>query len=738
MNIRVDKPINSQNEDILGRKKFINNLVDSITAYKDQSSLTIGLYGKWGSGKTSIINLSSQELKKQGYKVINFNPWNFKGQDELLQCFFKDMYTQLNMIDYHGFFTSLSNFFKHLAKIVSFGKYVPIISPYATIIAPLIKKYGETLSNLTYGKSLEQLKDKISKALNKIDKKLIIFIDDVDRLNDIEICQIFQLVKLVGNFENVIYVLSMDKDVVLSALQNSQKEHAETYIEKIIQFPLVIPEVSPLKIQSVLIENLNSTCSCLNEFLPSRNADLARTGFWQQFATLRDVNRFLNLFNLKFESLKNNIDFHDFCVISLLEIKFPFVYYYIKNNKNILSGNYSPYERDNKKREVVKNSVDKLLAEVKHTDEDDLIFIRESLEFLFPKVSQSDNKFWGYTSYNYQESKIRGFIYVEDNFDNYFQFNENELLYDRNQIADIIENYEKEEFVKFIKNLNENKQLSQFMYYISYYIENKLPLERVTKIINWLMEISSNIKKEQLEYNVFSIDCEIQIAYAIKNYLKKNKSNINSFDFLKSFYSSGSLNLVKVELLRSLQYENGRVNSNSNEKSINPIISIEETIKIETLLKDELKAFVENSDNFDCPEYIQYYYLMKTIDNEICSNLSKKTISEGINVLKFIKNFCTHGQLLTGSGQEIYGFNMNIDEFDTKEVYDILSRDFDPNMDLNQNDNLYKVIYLMSYEKNNIDDHYTIQTVQDYLKEKKAVFHNFSDENNICGEDKKK
>ena len=112
ISINADKPITKSEEDVLGRKKFVENLTNVLTSYEDTNSLTIGLYGKWGSGKTSIINLTTTKLKEAKYKVIHFNPWNFKGQDELIQCFFKEFYNQLDMVDYHKLFTKLGNLFK--------------------------------------------------------------------------------------------------------------------------------------------------------------------------------------------------------------------------------------------------------------------------------------------------------------------------------------------------------------------------------------------------------------------------------------------------------------------------------------------------------------------------------------------------------------------------------------------------------------------------------------------------
>lgn len=717
VSINADKPITKNEEDVLGRKKFIESFFDILTSYKDTDSLTIGLYGKWGSGKTSIINLTTTKLKKQNYTVIHFNPWNFKGQDELIQCFFKEFYSQLNLIDCHKVFAKLSNFFKRIAHILSFGKYMPVISSYATVIAPLIKKYGETLENLTYKKSLEEIKIKISKALLKLDKKIIIFIDDVDRLSDIEICQIFQLVKLLADFSNVIYVLAMDKDVVVSALQNSQKQHSEEYIEKIIQLPINVPDVPQLKVHNVLIGKLNTICNNLNEFLPTRNNDLARTGFWQQFFNLRDVHRYLNVFIPKFDALKGNVDMHDFCIMTLLEIKFPDVRNFILKNQEKFCGVFY-YSSDEREKKLIKEIVTKFLNNIQNKyDADELYFIKESLYFLFPKISQSFNVVWGYTTYQYQEMKIRGFICITENFSNYYQFEDEKLSYNKSDIDNIITNYCKDEFTLLLKQLNEHKELSEFLSYISYYIDNKLNEKRAGDIVNWLIEFTDTLVPEISEFETFKVDCDRRIVYIITNYMKKYKEKVNNVEFLTKLYSNGKLNDTKVELLRSLQAASGKVSDGSIKNEKEEFITIQETEKIEQLVKNELTQYLNNKNNFLDNNYVQYYYLMKYIDNNVCKELTNRVLKEEVDVLDFIKNFCGYGQHLTGNGEKTYRYYKSLqEEFDMEKVYNILIKGLKYPIDINAGLNFYRLVYIMSYEKGCVDDGYTRREIESYFK----------------------
>lgn len=67
------------------------------------------------------------------------------------------------------------------------------------------------------------IKNNITKKLAKSKLKYIVFIDDIDRLNNKEIKLLMQLIKAVGDFPNIIYVLAFDRDIVANALNDEQK-----------------------------------------------------------------------------------------------------------------------------------------------------------------------------------------------------------------------------------------------------------------------------------------------------------------------------------------------------------------------------------------------------------------------------------------------------------------------------------------------------------------------------------
>ena len=92
---RSDQPIDTYKEDLLGRHSFAKALANAILSYEQNDSISVGLFGKWGSGKTSLINMTLEEIKSLSAQkeplVIKFNPWNFSDQNQLIQQFFNEL-----------------------------------------------------------------------------------------------------------------------------------------------------------------------------------------------------------------------------------------------------------------------------------------------------------------------------------------------------------------------------------------------------------------------------------------------------------------------------------------------------------------------------------------------------------------------------------------------------------------------------------------------------------------------
>jgi len=96
---QADQPITKCSEDKLGRTSFAEALAQGILSYKSDECIVLGLFGSWGTGKTSLINMCLECIEKaimsysEGEKpiIIKFNPWNYSGEQKLILQFFSQI-----------------------------------------------------------------------------------------------------------------------------------------------------------------------------------------------------------------------------------------------------------------------------------------------------------------------------------------------------------------------------------------------------------------------------------------------------------------------------------------------------------------------------------------------------------------------------------------------------------------------------------------------------------------------
>lgn len=196
-----DEPIQFAEQDLLGREEIIEDLYKEITNLPFSESFVFGLYGSWGEGKTSIINLLRNKFKEnENFLIVNFDPWYFKDEEAILAAFYKQIEQTISQ---RFIFPDLKKTFARYQKLISSG----------------LSQAGIKIDFPHIEESLEEMKQRIETYIIQTKKKIIIFIDDIDRLQAEEILLIFKLVRLNAKFKNTIFVLSFDENYISDILE---------------------------------------------------------------------------------------------------------------------------------------------------------------------------------------------------------------------------------------------------------------------------------------------------------------------------------------------------------------------------------------------------------------------------------------------------------------------------------------------------------------------------------------
>ena len=336
-----DKPITKIEDDVLNRGNFSKQLAHAILAYTKTDNFVISLCGRWGSGKTSILNMVLDEIEKNVQPntddtpiIVKFNPWNYSDSSQLINQFFEVMLATLKSKCGGEKFKVLGNILEKYSSLFNYTQYIPVVGSFVAPLSESMKSMGESMKEkFEEMNSIDAQKDAVTKALLDQNHKFIVVIDDIDRLNNSQIRAIFQLINTVAGFPNMIYLLSFDREVVTRALQEEQNCNGEEYLEKIIQVPFDIPEANLDLVSNIFIEKVEKiilTEDRINDF---------DTGYWQSVYTnciypfikgIRDVNRILNTFEFKYNLMKNEVNETDLLAITTLQICAPEIFKWIK------------------------------------------------------------------------------------------------------------------------------------------------------------------------------------------------------------------------------------------------------------------------------------------------------------------------------------------------------------------------------------------------------------------------
>src|SRR3990167_10739972 len=239
----ADRPITNIGQDRLNRALFAKYLARSMLDHHDPESLVVGLYGGFGVGKTSLINLVLEELnyaasnmlEEEKPIILSFSPWSYSGQNQLIYNFFRRLSSALRSSAY---LENADRIIYLLELYVSFFTQKPIPKAFRTKriwLEKLTKQ--EEIYGWESGRDLTLVKAELNELLRKQKHKIIVIIDNIARLYAEEIKQIFQIVKSMGDYNNTVYLLAFDKDQVIRRIDQLEGSGGHDFVEKILQMP---------------------------------------------------------------------------------------------------------------------------------------------------------------------------------------------------------------------------------------------------------------------------------------------------------------------------------------------------------------------------------------------------------------------------------------------------------------------------------------------------------------------
>lgn len=351
--LSADRPSIDPKDDLFGHAPFASSLADSICRYPGSDGLVLALYGPWGSGKSTVLSYVQHFLERRPESeqpvLVKFNPWWFSGQENLARAFLGQLQAVL---------PAKSEKFKQLGDLLAdFAEGVGGLIDLTGVSGGAGGLIGKLLGQAKRKpKDVPALKDSITGILQKAGKRILVIIDDIDRLTPEETRQLFTVIKALADFPNVVYLLAFDRDVAAQAIEQQSGLPGERYLEKIIQVPFELPPVDRVALRAALFKRLDEILGDVPEgsFDQSYWTNVYHDGIDVLIQVPRDVVRFTNTLAVTYPAVRGEVNAVDFIALEALRVFLPDLYDVIRTNPDRFAGHSrdSRYDVDERTKEA--------------------------------------------------------------------------------------------------------------------------------------------------------------------------------------------------------------------------------------------------------------------------------------------------------------------------------------------------------------------------------------------------
>jgi predicted KAP-like P-loop ATPase len=379
VSLSADRPSTDPAQDLFGHAPFAKTLALAIQRYAGSDGIVLALYGPWGSGKSTVLAYVQHELEQSPEAerpvVVTFNPWWFSGQDHLAKAFLGQLEAVLPTK--HEGFKRIGNLLADFSGALG--------SAGSLLGGPLLGKTAEAGAKLLASKpkDVPALKKSLSDLLLEQEKRVLVVIDDIDRLAPDEVRQLFTVIKALVDFPYVTYLLAFDREVAATAISTQTGLPGDRYLEKIIQVPFELPRVDQSTLHRALFTRLDAVLSITPEsrFDSARWTNVFHSGLAPLFAVPRDVVRLTNVLSATYPAVAGEVNPVDFIAIECLRVFLPSAYDAIRKSPDEFVGYRAAGDQNEKQRALSFHD-----AWLKNIPEDLWGPIKDLMRRLFPRL----------------------------------------------------------------------------------------------------------------------------------------------------------------------------------------------------------------------------------------------------------------------------------------------------------------------------------------------------------------
>lgn len=647
--LSADNPLIDPNHDRLGYAPFAKNLAESICKMAPPQGFVMAVYAPWGSGKSTLLNFIVHYLEQKRESeqpiIVPFNPWWFSGQEDLTRHFFDQLLAVLST-KLQSFSQEMKERLENFAQIVSRIPGISIVEALAKSSNPAVEPTMLLFKSLVHAKDVYKLKEDIEKELRNQQKRILVVIDDIDRLTAEEIRQLFRVIKAVANFPNIIYLLLFDKEVVVKALAETQRIPGEAYLEKIVQVPFELPLPNKTSLRGLLFEKLSviltDTPNELFDQTDWGNVYLDGIDFF--ITTPRSIVRLTNTLSVTYPAVKGEVNSVDFIAIESLRVFCPMIYDIIRKNPEAFTGHADTEGFHGLTVDKLKLLHNSWIEQVREEDKEP---VKQMLLRLFPKLQAV----WGNTYYGAEsESSWRRQLRIcsLEIFPIYFRLAvpEGDLSNTKMKAILALANDGKAFGEKLIELANQKRpdemtQVRIFLERLEDYTEKEISLDCIPSIVQALFNVGDQLlRSEDENRGMFDFGNNIRIGRIIYQ-LCRRLDEPKRFEVLKEAILNGNALSTIVHKVAVFGQEQGKhVLDNARRPEKEWSVSVEHLKELEKIALEKVRRAAQQDVLIQVSKLPSILYFWRELSSEEeVKQWVQEVISSDERLIIFLEKF---------------------------------------------------------------------------------------------------
>ncbi|HVF02994.1 MAG TPA: P-loop NTPase fold protein [Rubrobacteraceae bacterium] len=345
-----DQAVESRAKDRLGRAPLAAAIAAQLAATDPETGVVFGVTGPWGSGKTSLLRMTKEALEQDhgGFMVLWFNPWLFTGTEQVMGVFFTELGAQLSDLsgaEWDELGATMQAFGATLSRL----RTVPAAGGAAAAGGATISAGGGRMRGAAdEGSSLHERRRRLEGALRRAwerdGRRLVIVVDDLDRLRRQEIRDLVALVKLNADLPNLHFVLAYDRERVEQALGEAEGD-GRAYLEKIVQVAYDVPKSRDVDLSQELIDAVNDALGhapVTGPFDEHRFRSILRGIILPLIGSVRDVRRYANALPVALRVVGDEVALEDVLALEAIRVLLPEAFATLASSADALT---TPYDQ---------------------------------------------------------------------------------------------------------------------------------------------------------------------------------------------------------------------------------------------------------------------------------------------------------------------------------------------------------------------------------------------------------